>query len=75
MKKTTTIQISTELAQELKNRKFYEKETYEDIIWDLVETNMELTEETKKHIEEAMKEIKEGKTIPLEEVEKRLGLK
>jgi len=38
------------------------------------EEDMELSEETKKDIEQARKEYKEGKTITLEEIRKELGL-
>ncbi len=69
----TTIQISGKLMEELKNRKMYDKETYEEIIWDLLEDSMELSEETKRHIRQSEKEIAEGKTIPMEEVRKKLG--
>ena len=68
----TTIQVSPTLMQELKNRKMYDKESYEDIIWDLLEDSMELSEETKKHIKQSLKEYKEGKTVSLEEIEKGL---
>jgi predicted transcriptional regulator len=40
----------------------------------LVEDEMELSEKTKREIEAARKEIKEGKYIPHEELKKRLGL-
>ena len=51
----------------------YDKESYEDIIWDLVEDTMELSEETKRDIKQSEKEIKEGKTVSLDEVKKNLG--
>lgn len=70
----TTIQISKELVEELKNRKMYDKESYETIIWDLLEDTMELSEETKRHIKQAENEIMEGKTVPFEEVKKIAGL-
>ena len=70
----TTIQVSGKLVEELKTRKLYGKESYEEVIWDLIEDNMELSEETKRHIAQAEKEIKEGKTVSLAEVEKKLGL-
>ena len=69
-----TIQVSEKLVEELKNRKMYDKESYEEVIWDLLEDSMELSEETKKHIKQVEKEIKEGKTVPFEEVKKKLGL-
>tara|TARA_Y100000310_G_scaffold329333_1_gene398965 strand:+ start:1382 stop:1600 length:219 start_codon:yes stop_codon:yes gene_type:complete len=70
----TTIQISTDLLEELKSRKMYAKESYEEIIWDLLEDTMELSEETKRHIKEAEADIKAGRTHTHQEVKKRLGL-
>ena len=70
----TTNQISERLLKELKQKKIYEKESYEEIIWDLLEDSMELSEETKKHIEQSRKEIEQGKTTSLAEVKKKLGL-
>ena len=70
----TTIQISERLAKELKNSKMYNRESYEDLIWDLLEDRMELSEETKKNIKQAEAEFKKGKTHSLEEVKKELGL-
>ena len=70
----TTIQVSDGLIEELKNRKMYDKESYEDLIWDLVEDTMELSEETKRHIKQAEKEIKEGRTVPLAEIKNKLRL-
>ncbi|MBI2135693.1 hypothetical protein HYU06_01330, partial [Candidatus Woesearchaeota archaeon] len=57
----TTIQISDGLLNELKQRKLYEKESYEELIWDLIEDRMELSEETKKHLRQSEKDIKEGR--------------
>jgi predicted transcriptional regulator len=71
---TTTIQISKSLLEELKSRKSYSKESYEDIIWDLLEDTMELSEETLADIKIAEKEIAEGKVYTHEEVKKELGL-
>ena len=70
----TTIQISSDLQSELSKRKLSERETYEEIIWDLLEDTMELSEETKKDIAQSEKEIREGKTVPFSEIKKRLGL-
>ncbi len=70
----TTIQISERLQERLKKRKLYENESYEDVIWDLLEDSMELSEETKKNIAQAEKEIKESKGKTLEQVRKELGL-
>ncbi len=70
----TTIQISEKLQKELTKRKLYDKETYEDIIWDLMEDTLELSEETKRDLAQARQEIKEGKFHTLEEVKKELDL-
>ena len=70
----TTIQVSEKLQKELIKRKMYDKETYEEVIWDLVEDTLELDEDTKKEIAQARQEIREGKYHTMEEVKKELGL-
>ena len=70
----TTIQITDDLQKALLKKKMFNKETYEEVIWNLIEDNMELSEETKRDIEEARNEIKLGKFVTLEEAKKRLGL-
>ncbi len=70
----TTIQVSEKLQKQLIKRKMYDNETYEDVIWDLVEDSLELDEDTKKDLVLARQEIKEGKYHTLEEVKKELGL-
>lgn len=74
MAMATTIQISNQLMDRLKTMKLSEKESYEDIIWDLVEDHMELSEETKRNIAEAQKQIAKGKFYTHEQVKKELGL-
>ena len=69
----TTIQVSKKLIDVLKSKKMHAKESYEEIIWDLLEDNMELSEETKRNIRQSEKEIREGKTVPLAEVKRKLG--
>jgi len=70
----TTIQISTELQNALTKRKLFDRETYEEVIWNVIEDTMELSEETKKDIEEARAEIKSGKFYTLKQAKKELGL-
>ena len=70
----TTIQISKRLQRELLKRKFFDKETYEEIIWDLMEDTAELNEQTKKELAEARTEAKTGKTHTLAKVKKELEL-
>ena len=70
----TTIQVSERLKRRLDELKLYPRESYEDVIWDLLEANMELSEEMKKELEKAYKDIEEGKIYSHEEVKKELGL-
>ena len=70
----TTIQISDDLQKELSKKKLYDRETYEEILWNLIEDTMELSEQTKKDIEQSRKEIIEGKTVSLEEIKKKLRI-
>lgn len=70
----TTIQISEKLQHELNKMKFFDRETYEEVIWDLMEDSMELSEETKKHIEQSRKDIKAGRVYTHEQIKKELGL-
>jgi len=69
----TTIQISEKLRAKLAERKIYDKETYEEVIWDLLEDTMELSDQTKKNINESIKDVKAGKTKSLAQVKKELG--
>ena len=70
----TTIQVSEELKRVLEKMKISPRESYEDVLWDLIEANMELSDEMKKHIEEAYKDIEEGRIYTHEQVKKELGL-
>tara|TARA_Y100000310_G_C20232391_1_gene600849 strand:- start:1 stop:219 length:219 start_codon:yes stop_codon:yes gene_type:complete len=70
----TTIQVSKNLLNVLKVMKMYDKESYEEVIWDLVEDRAEFSEETKKNIAQAQKEIKEGNVVSLNEIKVRLGI-
>ena len=70
----TTIQVSKELLGKLKMMKMHHRESYEDIIWDLVEDKMEFSEETKKNIAQSEQDFKEGKTVSLEKVKRDLGI-
>jgi predicted transcriptional regulator len=70
----TTIQVSKELLDRLKKMKMHSKESYEDIIWDLVEDRMELSEETKMSIKESKEEYKKGKFKTLAQIKKERGI-
>ena len=68
----TTVRVSRELLQKLRERKMYDKETYEEVIWDLPEDRMELSEELKQAIKEAEAEFKAGRTVSPEQLTKEL---
>ena len=70
----TSIQISEVLHKELAERKMYDNETYEEVIWDLLEDTKELNEETIKAIDEARAQIKAGKIKTMAQVKNELGL-
>ena len=74
---TTTIQISNELRNILVNRKMHPRDTFEEVIFDLIEDTMELSEETKKNIAEYEKEVKKNgykNFISLAQIKKEVGL-
>lgn len=70
----TTIQVSKNLLETLKKRKLHNNESYEEVIWDLIEDTTELSEETKREIGQARVEVKKGKFYTLNQVKKELGL-
>ena len=70
----TTIQVSGKLIDQLKAMKMHEKESYEEIIWDLIEDTKELSDETIKHIKQAEDDVKAGRTYTHEQAKKELGL-
>jgi hypothetical protein len=72
----TTIQVSKNLLEKLQLMKMHSKESYEDIIWDLIEDRMELSKETKKSLIEYEKNLKERnlKTFKtLDQVKREMG--
>lgn len=71
----TTIQVSKELKTALEKHKISTNETYEEVIWGLVEDRMELSDETKKAIDRARIDVAAGRTIPLADIKKKYGIK
>ena len=69
----TTIQISENLQEALTKKKLYDRETYEEVIWDLIEDTKELDDMTKAEIAHARDEVKKGKVHTLTQVRKELG--
>ena len=71
---STTIQISQDLQQELNKMKLFSRETYEEVIWNVIEDTKELSEQTKKNIAKSRKEISEGKFITLSNLKKKYSI-
>ena len=71
---STTISISQELLTKLKERKLYDKESYEEVIWDALEDSMELSKQTLANIKKSEADIEARRIHTLEEVKKELGL-
>jgi hypothetical protein len=70
----TTIQISEGLQSALSKKKLYDRETYEEVIWALIEDTLEISEETKQELAVSRQEAKAGKTVSFEDVKKKAGI-
>ena len=70
----TTIQISDSVKLFLDKLRLIKRESYNDIIEFMIEDSLELNEKTRLEVEEAMSDIKAGKTISHEDAMKRLSL-
>jgi len=72
----TTIQISGETLERLKMFKQHEKESYDVVLNILLDESEEdvLSEEEIEEIKEALEEVKQGKTTPIEQVAKEMGI-
>jgi predicted CopG family antitoxin len=68
---STTIQISDNVKKALENLKIFERETYNEVIENILEDNLELNEKTLKEINERKKS---KDWVSMEDVEKHLGL-
>lgn len=68
----TTIQISDKLQWTLNKKKLFDRETYEEVIWNLIEDTMELSAETKKELEKARAEVKAGKVHTLAKIKEEM---
>ncbi|MEK6889200.1 MAG: hypothetical protein AABW80_03785 [Nanoarchaeota archaeon] len=70
----TSIQISEKLQEALAIRKLNDRESYEDIIWDLIDDDLELSEEDKRDIEKSKEDIKKRRVHRWEDVKKELNI-
>ena len=73
---TTTIQVQKGTLERLKLFKKHGREPYEEVLNSLMDEVEEetLSEEEIKDLQEALEEVKQGKTVPIEQVAKELGI-
>ena len=69
----TTIQINEDIRSILNQMKLFERDTYNDVLERLIEDVRGINEDTKKEIEDAIKEIESGKYITHEKLAKEMG--
>jgi len=74
--KKTTIQISNETLERLKLLKSFERQSYDDLLNNLIDNDEEesLSEEEIEDIKIALENVKRGKVKPIEQVAKELGV-
>ena len=70
----TTIRISLELEKELTKLRKNDNESYEEVIWSLIEDSQELSDEARADLKEAEEDVREGRVFTLDQVKKELGL-
>ena len=72
----TTIQINLETLEKLKMLKRYERESYDELLNNLIDESEEesLTDKEIEDIKEALENVKIGKVKPIEQVAKELGI-
>ncbi len=70
---TTTIQLSQDMKKVLEGMKLHPRETYEEVLERLLEDLQELSEQTKKEIEQAIRDIKAGKYRTHQQLKDELG--
>lgn len=73
MGENTSIQIKKDTKLILDSLKLSKRDTYNDIIENLIEDSLELNEETMKDIQEAIEDYKQGQSYSLEDVKQKLG--
>ena len=73
---STMVKLKKETVTRLKSLKDYERETYDEIINKMINTQKdELSREDIDNIEEGLKDLKEGRVYSSQEIARRLRLK
>ena len=72
----TTIQISHGTLERLKTLKRYERESYDEVLNNIIDEAEEetLSDEEIEEIKEALENVKKGNVKPIEQVAKELGI-
>ena len=70
----TTIQITKKLKEKLDQLKVSKRDTYNQVIEDLVEDTFELSDKALKDLTEALEDVKHGRVVSHEEIKKELGI-
>jgi len=72
----TTIQINLETLERLKTLKNHERQSYDDLLNNLIENIEEesLSEKEINEIQTGLEDIKRGRVYPIESVAKELGI-
>ena len=69
----TTIQLSKEIKKTLESMKLHPRETYEEVLERILEDLRELSDQTKREIEQAIREINAGKYRTHEQLKSEMG--
>jgi uncharacterized protein with von Willebrand factor type A (vWA) domain len=72
----TTIQINTQTLERLKMAKQYDRESYEEVINNVLDEVEEetLSDKEIEEIKQSLEEVKQGKIKSIEQVAKNLGI-
>ncbi|HME53650.1 MAG TPA: hypothetical protein VKM55_15595 [Candidatus Lokiarchaeia archaeon] len=69
----TTIQVSKKIKDMLEKLKISSRDSYNNVIEQLIEDSQELSEEAIKDIEAALDDVKQGRIISHEEVKRQMN--
>ncbi len=75
MEKLTTIAVKENTKKKLENLKAYPRQSFDEIITRFIEADEDtMSEQERRDVEIALKEIREGKTKSLDQVAKDMGI-
>ena len=75
MEKLTTIAVKEKTKKKLEGMKAYPKQSFDEVITRFIQADQDtMSDQERRDIEIALKEIREGKTKSLEQVAKDMGI-